>query len=96
MDEILTQKIRDDFDRIALYDREVWNHNNRYHKFLLKQLPLHCERVLDIGCGTGAFSRLLAERCHQVVAIDLSPQVNYPPLMAKSNLAGACKELNAN
>ena len=75
MDEALTQKIRDDFDRLAQCDREEWNHNNHYHKFLLKQLPLHCESVLDIGCGTGAFSRLLAERCDLVVALDLSPNM---------------------
>jgi SAM-dependent methyltransferase len=87
MDEILTQKIRDDFDRIARYDRSRWNHNNHYHKFLLQQLPGYCESILDLGCGTGAFSRLLAKRCHRVVALDLSPQMitiakqhsqNYP------------------
>ena len=75
MDEVLTQKIREDFDRLAQYDREKWNHNIHYHQFLLKQLPLHCQTVLDIGCGTGAFSRLLAERCDRVMAIDLSPQM---------------------
>lgn len=74
MDEKLTQKIRDDFDRIALLDRPGWNHNNRYHNFLLARLPLHCESILDIGCGSGEFSRLLAKRCDRVVAIDLSPQ----------------------
>jgi ubiquinone/menaquinone biosynthesis C-methylase UbiE len=31
--------------------------------------------VLEIGCGTGAFSRLLAERVKQVLAIDLSPNM---------------------
>jgi SAM-dependent methyltransferase len=72
MNEILTQKIRNDFDQIALYDQEGWNHNSHYHKFLLKQLPYHCENILDIGCGTGAFSRLLAQRANRVVAIDLS------------------------
>jgi SAM-dependent methyltransferase len=71
----LIQKIRDDFDRIALYDREEWNHNNRYHNFLLQQLPLHCESILDIGCGTGEFSRLLAKRCDRVVGIDLAPKM---------------------
>ncbi len=75
MDEILTQKIRNDFDCLAQYEQVGWNHNNHYHKFLLKQLPLNCESVLDIGCGTGAFARLLAERCSRVVAIDLSPNM---------------------
>ncbi len=75
MDEILTQKIRSDFDQIALYEQDGWNHNSHYHNFLLKQLPSHCENVLDIGCGIGTFSRLLAKRAVRVVAIDLSPNM---------------------
>ena len=67
------QKIRDDFDRIALYDREMWNHNNHYHPFLLKQLP-RGNIALDIGCGTGEFSRLIAQRFDRVIALDLSPK----------------------
>jgi ubiquinone/menaquinone biosynthesis C-methylase UbiE len=31
------------------------------------------DTALDIGCGTGAFSRLLSERASRVIAIDLSP-----------------------
>ncbi len=73
MNEKLTQKIRDDFDRIALYDRQGWNHNNHYHNFLLKQLPFPCNNILDIGCGTSEFTRLLAKQAQNVVAIDLSP-----------------------
>lgn len=73
MHENLTQKIRKDFDRIALHDQDGWDHNNHYHSFLLKQLPTQCKTALDIGCGTGEFSRLLSKRVEQVVAIDLSP-----------------------
>ena len=36
---------------------------------------MHCRAALDIGCGTGAFSRRLAERSDRVVALDLSPQM---------------------
>ncbi|WP_256871842.1 trans-aconitate 2-methyltransferase [Nostoc sp. TCL26-01] len=71
----MTQKIRDDFDRIALYDQEGWDHNNHYHYFLLKQLPKKTKNILDIGCGTGEFSRLLAKSADRVVAIDLSPNM---------------------
>jgi ubiquinone/menaquinone biosynthesis C-methylase UbiE len=67
--------IRSDFDRIALLPDGGWNHNNHYHGFLLRQLPQRCEYALDLGCGTGSFSRLLAERCEQVLALDLSPQM---------------------
>ena len=68
-------KIRADFDRIALLSENDWNHNDHYHDFLLKQLPPHCTYALDIGCGTGAFSRLLARRSDRVLALDLSPQM---------------------
>ncbi len=75
MNESLTQKIRNDFNRIALNEQEGWNHNNHYHRFLLKHLPFQCKTVLDIGCGTGEFSRLLAKRADKVIAIDLSPNM---------------------
>ena len=73
MNKNLTDKIRHDFDRLALYDVEKWDHNNHYHQFLLKQLPTQCQTILDIGCGVGEFSRLVASRADRVVAIDLSP-----------------------
>ena len=67
--------IRSDFDRIALLSDGGWNHNSHYHGFLLRQLPERCEYALDLGCGTGSFSRLLAEHSERVLALDLSPQM---------------------
>jgi len=75
MKQTLTQKIQTDFDRIALLEQPTWNHNSHYHSFLLKQLPAHCANILEIGCGTGTFSRLLAQRSNRVFAIDLSPKM---------------------
>ncbi|AFY59612.1 bifunctional 2-polyprenyl-6-hydroxyphenol methylase/3-demethylubiquinol 3-O-methyltransferase UbiG [Synechococcus sp. PCC 6312] len=75
MDKSLTQKIRNDFDCLALHDQEGWDHNNHYHRFLLKQLPSQRQVALDIGCGTGEFSRLLAKHFERVIAIDLSPNM---------------------
>ncbi len=72
---MLTQKIQHDFDRIALLEPVNWDHNRHYHNFLVQQLPPKCERILEIGCGTGVFSRLLAEHSVRVVAIDLSPNM---------------------
>jgi ribosomal protein L11 methylase PrmA len=63
MEDSLTQKIRSDFDRIALSDQAGWNHNNHYHRFLIKQLPIHCKTALDIGCGTGDFSWVTSRVC---------------------------------
>lgn len=70
-----TSNIRADFDRIALVSSGGWDHNGHYHSFLLRHVPAHCEAALDIGCGTGTFSRLLAERARRVIALDLSPRM---------------------
>jgi 2-polyprenyl-3-methyl-5-hydroxy-6-metoxy-1,4-benzoquinol methylase len=64
--------IERDFDRLAQFDEEGWTGNNHYHNFLLKQVPVNCDSALEIGCGTGAFSRALATRAKKVTAIDLS------------------------
>jgi ubiquinone/menaquinone biosynthesis C-methylase UbiE len=64
-----------DFDRLALLDEEGWTANNHYHDLLLRYLPPNCEIALEIGCGTGAFARRLAENCKHVVALDLSSEM---------------------
>lgn len=64
-----------DFDRLARLDDEGWTANNHYHDFLLKHVPHNCEYGLEIGCGTGAFARLLAARCKHVIALDLSSEM---------------------
>jgi SAM-dependent methyltransferase len=69
------QKIAEDFDLIAPFETERWNHNNQYHDFLLKNLPQNCYQAFEIGCGIGTFSRLLAERAELVTAVDLSPKM---------------------
>jgi ubiquinone/menaquinone biosynthesis C-methylase UbiE len=69
------ESIQSDFDRIALLTDEGWNHNAHYHGYLLGRIPERCRDILEIGCGTGSFSRLLAGRAERVLAIDLSPQM---------------------
>jgi SAM-dependent methyltransferase len=49
-----------------------WDHNAYYQRVLLRQLPPRCERVLDVGCGAGAFAARLAARADHVDAIDKS------------------------
>jgi SAM-dependent methyltransferase len=70
-----TAVIREDFDRIARLAGETWSQNNHYHPFLLRQLPSRFREALDIGCGKGAFSRLLAGRADHITAVDLSPEM---------------------
>src|SRR5882762_3164379 len=67
--------IQADFDRLALLDAEGWTQNNHYHNFLLRHVPNGCENALEVGCGTGAFARRLAERARHVTALDLSPEM---------------------
>jgi SAM-dependent methyltransferase len=67
--------IQADFDRLALLDSKGWTQNNHHHKFLLQHVPDDCQNALEVGCGTGAFARRLAERARHVVALDLSPEM---------------------
>ncbi|MBK7600280.1 MAG: methyltransferase domain-containing protein [Acidobacteria bacterium] len=69
------ESIQADFDRIALLTSGAWDHNAHYHKYLLKQIPSQRETALEVGCGTGEFTRNLAQRFGKVVAVDLSPQM---------------------
>jgi SAM-dependent methyltransferase len=52
-----------------------FDHNDHYHRLLLRQLPRGCRRALDVGCGTGRFARRLAQRGIEVDAIDRSARV---------------------
>ena len=67
--------IQADFDRLALLDAEGWTQNNNYHEFLLRYVRHGSQNALEVGCGTGAFARRLAERAQHVVALDLSPEM---------------------
>jgi len=78
--------IQNDFDRIALVSaasEDGSTQNDHYHNFLLRHLPPNCDRVLEIGCGTGVFARRLAERSKAgsagilpaILALDFSPEM---------------------
>jgi ubiquinone/menaquinone biosynthesis C-methylase UbiE len=67
--------IQQDFDRIALVSTDGATRNDHHHNYLLRHLPANCQNALEIGCGTGTFSRRLAEHFKSVLAIDLSPEM---------------------
>jgi ubiquinone/menaquinone biosynthesis C-methylase UbiE len=67
--------VQKDFDRLAQLDSGGWSHNNHYHDFLLRKVPVNCDRVLEVGCGTGALARQMAERAKHVTALDLSSEM---------------------
>jgi ubiquinone/menaquinone biosynthesis C-methylase UbiE len=67
--------IRDDFDRIAMLSDQHGGASVIHHNYVLRHLPPRCENALEIGCGTGEFTRLLSARAERVCAIDLSTQM---------------------
>jgi ubiquinone/menaquinone biosynthesis C-methylase UbiE len=69
-----------------------WDHNAYYHRLIESHLPRPCGRVLDVGCGAGAFAAELAARAGHVDALDRSPVILalLPALaQARARLAGA-------
>lgn len=51
-----------------------FDHNDHYHRLLLRHVPAGSRRALDVGCGTGAFARLLAEEGIATDAVDASEE----------------------
>jgi 2-polyprenyl-3-methyl-5-hydroxy-6-metoxy-1,4-benzoquinol methylase len=67
--------IRADFDRIARVSQDVPDTLEPVARRLVAEVPLRVQ-VLDIGCGTGALARELAQkRGAKVTAIDLAPRM---------------------
>lgn len=67
-----TNQIRAEFDAIA---RLMPQHGplGPYESWLLDRLPARRDAALEIGCGVGNLTRLLARTFAQTVAIDLAP-----------------------
>ena len=53
----------------------MWNHNNHFHNYLLRQLPKKVNRALDIGCGLGFFARKLAKRSELIEVLDVEKAI---------------------
>lgn len=66
-----------------------FDHNDHYHRLLLRQVPRGCRTALEVGCGTGRFARRLARRGIQVDAIDRSAEVVRAARAAPAPPAGA-------
>ena len=65
--------------------RDAWT------KLLKTQLPTTRTTILDVGCGTGSLSVVLAELGHDVTGIDLSPAMI---LQAKAKAAAAGQSIS--
>lgn len=69
------QQVLEDFNRIASLTAHDAESQVLYSNYLLRHIPDGCNRVLEVGCGFGAFTRLLANRVGHITAVDLSPQM---------------------
>lgn len=70
-------------------------HTARYYDILLGAVPRPCDRALDVGCGTGEFSRALSQLAGRVDAIDRDPAVIERARAASagfSNLRFSCTD----
>ncbi|MEU0083628.1 methyltransferase domain-containing protein [Streptomyces sp. NPDC006274] len=52
-----------------------FDHNDRYHRLLLRQVPRDAVTGLDVGCGAGRFARRVAALGLDVDAVDPSAEV---------------------
>ncbi|MCM2577801.1 class I SAM-dependent methyltransferase [Streptomyces meridianus] len=59
----------------ALNSAYPWDHNARYHRWILRRLPQRPDRALDVGSGRGELARLLARRSRTVIGLDADPAI---------------------
>lgn len=61
------------FNALAeLYERYAEINDEVYRPYLERGLPAGGARAVDLGCGTGRFTGLLADRCDHVLAVDIA------------------------
>lgn len=72
-------QVRDDFDHVARIAERMQATRDGpaepHERYLLRHIPRPCDAVLELGCGTGEFSRRLASLARKVVALDLSAEM---------------------
>ncbi|WP_024832731.1 class I SAM-dependent methyltransferase [Ruminiclostridium josui] len=67
--------VKKDFNEISDIVEDRWNHNNCYFKNIVKYLSEDNEVILEIGCGKGELSNLLAKKSDHVIAVDLADRM---------------------
>ena len=88
MNKTLSQ-VRDDFDHVARIAERMHAAGDgpaaAHERYLLRHVPRQCDAALELGCGTGEFSRRLASLARKVIALDLSAEMVR---VARSRSAG--------
>jgi len=65
--------------------RHPWNHNEHFHRWILRSLPARRHTAIDVGCGTGALAGRLAAHFTRVTGIDADESM---ATAARARLAG--------
>ncbi len=78
----ITDEVRTAWDRVAadlaapIAESGTWNQVHDINPVALRLLgDLDGKRILDLACGTGQFSRLMAQRAETVLGIDISERM---------------------
>ncbi|MFE3765095.1 class I SAM-dependent methyltransferase [Streptomyces sp. NPDC059104] len=71
-----------------------FDHNDHYHRLLLRQVPQNCRTALDVGCGTGRFARRLAALGIEVDAFDSASEVIGAACAEPGEAAGGSRSPN--
>ncbi len=69
-------KIQQYYDETAEYYQKLGLNDRNYkiHELLLRFGLQKTDNVLEIGCGVGVQTQLLAKACRNVIALDISPK----------------------
>jgi SAM-dependent methyltransferase len=65
--------------------RHPWNHNEHFHRWILRNLPARRQAAVDVGCGTGVLAGKLALHFARVTGIDADASM---AAAASARLAG--------
>lgn len=64
-----------DFDELARLSDQYSYGADRYFSFLASLIPKSADSVLDIGCGLGRLTVMLAATQRRITAVDMSPEM---------------------
>ena len=68
--------------------RHPWSHNDHFHPWILRRLPAHRERAVDVGCGRGELVERLAPRFTEVLGTDTDPGMRSAAAARTAHLGG--------
>jgi len=71
--KILYKKLAGYYDLV--YAKKDYRHETNFIIKLIKKFKIHGKNVLDVGCGTGAYTILLKKRGFSVIGLDLNKEM---------------------